>query len=211
MRRASEDFERRLGLPHQCRLTGSAEPMLLLLHGSLGNLNSMSIFATKAPRTFNLLSPQGTVEEEAGKYSWWARGSQSAEQREEAADNILRFLHRAAKAYDLSGPFLACGFSQGAALLSVCIQKSPQIFAAAALLCGCVPRHGVSGKLSLPVLIIHGEADHIIPIGLAEKGAEYLRENGAAVSLIMDKTGHKVGSKGMEELRRWLAAPLRRE
>jgi len=190
-------------LIHQYR-AGNGPAAALLVHGRRGNVDSMAIFAAQAPQSMHLLSVQAPWEEAPGEFSWWR--AEAGAERDRACSLLEDFIAAARPRYDLQeARLIGCGFSQGAALISLLVQRRPGLFSGAALLCGFVVQEpGGPALPGTPLLIVHGLRDSMIPVRAAREGAHHLERRGARTVLIEDNTGHKVGRAGMAALRRWL-------
>ena len=149
------------------------------------------------------------MEEAPAEYSWWGRDAKS--EVDAACQELESFISAARRRYLLQdGKLIGCGFSQGAALLALLLQRRPALLDGAVLLCGYVVQEPKTAVLTgVPVLVIHGMRDDVVPLQAARQGVLHLQQCGADVALITDNTGHKVGRTGMEALRRWLADTCR--
>ena len=206
-----QDVTKGLGLIHEFRAgTNAAAPVLLALHGRGGTAQAMSFFAAQAPAAWHVLAPQAPDPEDTGGYRWWPVSPQTLQAEtpevQRAAERLVEFIAAARREYHLEkNPLIGCGFSQGGALLSLLVQQQPALLAGAALLCSYVFEllpYAVMG--SMPVLMVHGARDPIIPLALAERGAAWLEERGADLVFVKDASGHKVGTAGVQALREWL-------
>jgi phospholipase/carboxylesterase len=96
-----------------------------------------------------------------------------------------------------------------AASLAIHLRPSP---AAAVLLSGRVADEAppVAGEVTTQILIGHGDADPVMPVALAEPGAQHLVAWGAKVrTRIFPGLGHEVGAAEVAEVQEFLAAALR--
>lgn len=159
------------------------------------------------------MAVQAPLPDKLGGYSWW-----DVSEKQEVADlikvpsvTLLPFISNFMQKYSLKPSKLsALGFSQGAGLLSLCMQLEPARFKAVAFLAGFVVELDQSVRAeSLPeVFIAHGIQDQAVPIGKAKRAEEFLRQRGHPVTYVQDSVGHKVGTQGMRALKDWLASAL---
>jgi phospholipase/carboxylesterase len=120
-----------------------------------------------------------------------------------AAGQLEEFIEAARARYAPQAQRIAAvGFSQGAGLLSVLLQRRPELFSRVGLLAGfVVPQPQGRSLDGLPILICHGSNDEVVPLAKIEDGAELLRTKGGEVQVVVDEVGHKVGSAGMRAMR----------
>lgn len=185
-------------------------PLLLLVHGRKGNAQVMWPFASTFRRDATVIAIQAP-EIDGDGYSWWnitlddwrAAALRSASAIVPAVTDFL-------DSKDLDPEFaVAYGFSQGAGVLSVVAQHSPEFFSGIALLAGFVVELSdgtQAGGRALPrIFMAHGTEDQTVSVLKARAGAERLRQLGFTVDYFEDPIGHKVGSSGMRGLRAWSA------
>ena len=185
-------------------------PLALLVHGRAGNYDVMWTFRRTLPEGISIVAPQAPLPDPLGGYSWWDLEAPDKMRRgaEEAAAQVQNFLEKYITYYNLAPrTLIAYGFSQGAGLLSVLLQRQPELFAGVALLAGFVialDDPPVSVSLP-PVFMAHGERDPAITLEKARHGAKVLEDKGYQVEFITDDVTHKVGTLGMRALKNWSA------
>lgn len=184
--------------------TGNAGyPVLVMLHGWLGNEDVTWIFSSKIPDHFAVIAPRAPHPAPGGGYSWvMERGAGFSIFDDfapscEALDGL-----RASLARRFEGDFSrvhALGFSQGAALAASWAARSPGSIRSLALLAGFIP-DGLGEGLDngawngLPVFIGHGSRDKIATIERMRAGEGIAREAGAEVAVCVDDVGHKLSA-----------------
>jgi len=199
---------RDLGWTHRY-VPGSADLVLLLLHGPGGDETTLLPLARQASPEAHLLSLRGHVAL-AGKPAFAAQtasGELDAAGLSLAADELAAFVARAADHYGLEGlPVVAVGHEDGADLALAGLAARPEAFAGAALLRPAhvpvdPPRGRLDGRRALVVL---GTADPAHAQG--EAAAAYLTSAGAEVEVVRLKLGTVLWDPDVEALREWLAA-----
>lgn len=195
------------GLLHKTRLAAPSDaPLFLLVHGRAGHRGVMWSFSNCLPVAANVLTPEAFLPDpNDGGCSWWLSGDATAASVGRARDTLSRFLDASLDHYSLRPQHIvAVGFSQGAALLSVLVQESPQRLAGAALLAGMViDRPPPSTAPVTRIFMAHGTRDPVIAIDVARSGAARLVAHGYDVAFHEDDVKHKIGKTGMRELKAW--------
>jgi phospholipase/carboxylesterase len=192
-------------------------PVLILVHGRAGNLNVMQAFKSVIPSGTSVVSVQAPLEDPEGGYRWWSFDSsidtspKTKEAAFTAAKTFIDWLQDFLLEHKLKPRrIIALGFSQGAALLSCVVQVKVSLFYGVALLAGFVlkspelPETLSAAEPKPRVFFAHGSNDEIVPLSVAQEGANYLNQNGYQVSFVSDSVGHKIGVSGMKALKIWL-------
>jgi phospholipase/carboxylesterase len=203
--RTVKDWTFRLHLPkaHPKRL-------LVLLHGWLGDENSMWLLARNLSPEIAILSPRGIFSAPQGGYSWRAAkpGTWSMATLEDfrlSADALIAFVEDWAATAGVDAlQFDLMGFSQGAALTYILTLLYPQRIRRLAALSGFIPaggpalitRQSVSGK---PVFMSHGRKDDVIPVEQSRQAAARFQQAGALVKYCESDTAHKVSKECLKE------------
>ncbi len=193
--------------------TAQAKPsrLLILIHGWMGDENSMWILARKLAPNYAILVPRGPFPVTEGGYSWreirpgtW--GMSSLEDLRPAADALLAFVDGWATLamVDVS-LFDLMGFSQGAAMAYTMTLLHPERVRRLAVLSGFIPENGevfltterISGK---PIFVAHGRQDELIPVEEARRSVRLLKSAGAKVTYCKSDTGHKVSKECLKKM-----------
>lgn len=197
-----------LGFRH--RFLPGADPAarpLLLLHGTGGNEDDLlplgEALRPGAPR----LSPRGQVLEN-GMPRFFRRLSEGvfdlADLRARAAQ-LAEFVAGARREYGIGEP-VAVGFSNGANIAAALLLLHPGTLAGALLLRPMVPL--VPERLpaldGVPVLLIAGRADPIVPAGQTEELAELLQRSGADARIEWLPGGHGLTREDLEIGKAWM-------
>ena len=185
--------------------------ILVLMHGWMGDENSMWVLVRNLSPEIAILSPRGPFPVPEGGYSWreikpgtW--GNASVEDLEPAAEALLAFVDEWADSAGVEGnQFDLMGFSQGAAMSYTLALLYPQRVRRLAALSGFIPEGGealltrqrLSGK---PVFVSHGRQDDLIPVEQARKAVTQLEKADAMVTYCESDAGHKVGKDCLKEM-----------
>jgi len=185
--------------------------LLILLHGWMGDENSMGVFARNLASEFAILSPRGIFTVPEGGYSWRAIrpgtwGLASLENFRPAAQALIAFVDDWAASVGMEiNQFDLMGFSQGAALTYTLALLYPQRIRQMAALSGFIPQGGhslpslpqLSGK---PVFISHGRQDDMIPVEQSRQAVVQLEQAGALVTYCESDTGHKISKECLKAM-----------
>lgn len=202
----------RSGLVHRVHQpdTPGPHPTVVMLHGRFGNEDVMWVFARALPPDWLVLSVRAIVPEEEG-YSWHADTGDwpDAQEFDTAVAAIVHFLQTLPSLYNAnSNRLYLMGFSQGAAAAYLTAMRHPQLVQGIAGLVGFMPL-GVDDLVdaaslqNLPVLMLVGESDPLVPILIARKCGKAVRAAGANLSYHELDTGHKLNAAGTRLLRTW--------
>ena len=172
---------------------GEGAPPLLLLHGTGGDeYDLLQLGAMVSPQSA-LLSPRGRVLEN-GMPRFFRRLTEGVFDEDDVrrrAFELADFVDDARRRHGIDRP-VALGYSNGANIAAAVTLLRPGTFAGAALLRAMVPlsdppHPDLSG---LPVLMVSGKIDPIVPESNSAKLAAVLRDAGADVSLQVLPVGH---------------------
>ncbi len=185
--------------------------ILILIHGWMGDENSMWVLARNLSPEMAILAPRGLFQVPKGGYSWreiipgtW--GNATLEELRPAAAVLLAFADNWASLAGVDGnQFDLLGFSQGAAMSYTLALLYPQRVRRLAALSGFIPEGGtalladqrLSGK---PVLISHGRKDDKIPVEQSRRAAIQFEQDGALVTYCESETGHKISKECLKEM-----------
>jgi phospholipase/carboxylesterase len=186
----------------------SAGAPLLLLHGTGGDENDLLPLGKTLAPDRALLSPRGKVLEN-GMPRFFRR---LAEGVFDEADVIMRaneladFVVAASERYGLQKP-VALGFSNGANIAAAMLLLRSEVLSGAILLRAMVPlKNSPAVDLKgIPVLLVSGASDPIIPASNATTLASMLKKSGANVQHETLPTGHNLTQNDLTLATKWLA------
>ena len=146
-------------------IPGTGTP-LLLLHGTGGNEDDLIPFGQSIAPGRALLSPRGKVLEN-GMPRFFRRLAEGVFDEADVklrANELADFIAEARQAYGIEAP-VAVGFSNGANIAAALLYLGPEALAGAILLRAMVPLSAPPvAKLDVPVLIVSGEMDQMMPL-----------------------------------------------
>jgi predicted esterase len=182
---------------------------LLLLHGTGGNENSLIELGAELLPDASLLSPRGKVLEN-GMPRFFRRISEGVFDEEDLhrrTSELATFIKESIAAYNLDpGSIIALGYSNGANIAASLVLSQPRLLAGAVLLRAMVPFEPTElPKIpGLPVLLLSGDRDPLIPHHNANHLAEMLRNAGANVRYSVAHAGHSLTEEELDAIRQFL-------
>ena len=188
---------------------GRSTRTLLLLHGTGGNENNLIPLGRELDPDANLLSPRGKVLENGMPrfFRRLAEGIFDEEDLIRRTHELADFIEKASAKYGLDRQNLfAVGYSNGANIAGSLLLLRPQTLAGAILLRPMVPiiPEPLPDLSGVPVLVVSGRYDPIVPADEAHQLVQLLRKAGAEVSEALEKAGHGLTEATAEIVRRWL-------
>jgi phospholipase/carboxylesterase len=202
---------------------GEKPPLLLLLHGYGANEDDLFSLAPYLDERFLVVSPRAPISLPGMGYAWFnlgftPQGIAVDPEEVEAARQILRkFIGEVVEAYDCDPRAVyLVGFSQGA-MMSLAIALSfPGTAAAVVAMSGRIlPQtiEQIADKdtlIGLPILVVHGTGDSLLPISHARETKARLAELPVDLTYREYEMGHEVSAESLEDITRWLTRQLDR-
>lgn len=190
-------------------IPGESSLTLLLLHGTGGDENDLLSLGRHVAPGANLLSPRGRVLENGMPrfFRRLAMGVFDVEDLKQRTTELGGFIRSARAEYELSGPIVAAGYSNGANIAASLLIQEPDVLAAAALLHAMVPYEPDPHPdlSSVRVLMTAGEQDPMIPLDQTRALARILGSAGADVELHLEPGGHEITQGELDAAVAWFA------
>jgi phospholipase/carboxylesterase len=183
-------------------------PALLLLHGTGGDENDLLPLASRIAPGAALLSPRGRVLEH-GMPRYFRRsgeGQWDIDDLKRRTAELADFVKRARAAYGIE-ELIAVGYSNGANIAWSLILADPQVFAGAVLMRAMLPfdPRPLPDLSGMPILMLTGRHDELIPPQQAGLLAALLGEAGADATFEMLEAGHGLTEQDLTLAAEWLA------
>jgi phospholipase/carboxylesterase len=189
--------------------TDRTRPPLLLLHGTSGDENDLLPFGMRLAPGAALLSPRGKVLEHGAPrfFRRLAEGVFDLEDLNARTLELADFIERAREIYNVEKP-IAFGFSNGANIAASLLLTRPDSLAGAVLMRAMTPFEPPTPPdlKGVPVLMLSGAADPIVPAANRDRLAEILGAAGASVTHEIVPAGHNLSPRDIAAAERWLAA-----
>src|SRR5206468_10708834 len=120
------------------------------------------------------------------------------------ADDLADFVIEACELYGLMPP-IAVGYSNGANVAAALMIRRPDVLAGAVLLRAmAVLDDKAAGLAGMPVLMLSGAQDPVVPASSAEALARQFRDGGAAVEHRILAAGHGLTALDASLAKAWL-------
>lgn len=190
-------------------------PLVILMHGRGADANDLADVAPllDGPAGYRFLFPNAPKPWEAAPgmtfgFSWFDGWPPSAASISASRDLMFRFLNEVSKRYPTPpGKIVISGFSQGALMaLDVGLRTETPIAGIVAMSGGIYEEDlpDLTAKKDLPVLIVHGTADEVIPLPAARRARQLLERNGLHPEYEEFPMGHHVTQDSMAVVGRFL-------
>jgi phospholipase/carboxylesterase len=180
---------------------------LLLLHGTGGDENDLVPLGRTVAPTAPLLSPRGNVLENGMPrfFRRLAEGVFDEDDVRRRADELADFMTQARSRYHIVAP-VALGYSNGANIAAAILLLRPEVLAGAILLRATVPLSQTAqvDLTGVPVLVISGRSDPVIPVPGAAQLVSLLRIYGAILDHEIVPAGHEISQIDVVLARNWL-------
>ena len=179
---------------------------LIMMHGMTGTSEKIEELARGlTPDEWSTLCPQAKISHPTkGGFAWWLFGEgisedESISQMEDSLSGVLEILP--------DGPIIVGGFSQGGAMASALLETeaSSSIVGLVLIATKTARPNELRGSLPFlkprPVIWMHGERDHLVPLDVGMEHIEIFEESGWPVTRLEHGKGHMVNLKQFEEMR----------
>ncbi|MBZ0147261.1 MAG: alpha/beta hydrolase [Pseudorhodoplanes sp.] len=181
---------------------------LLLLHGTGGDENDLLPLGQRLSAAAALLSPRGKVLESGMPrfFKRVAEGEWDLEDLDTRTAELAHFVADARKAYNLPAP-IALGFSNGANIAWSLMLREPALLGGAILMRAMLPfdPRPLPDLDRVPVLILAGVNDPLVPVDQAALLAALLGEAGADVTYEVVQGGHGLTGDDLLLAGSWLS------
>jgi phospholipase/carboxylesterase len=208
-------------LVSQPKVGASTPPLLLLLHGVGSNEHDLFGLVPYLDKRFLIISVRAPNTLGPGSYAWFdvdftPQGPAiNPAQAEASRKALITFLDEAFNAYDADPKQIyLMGFSQGAIMSASVALTQPQLVAGVALMSGRIlpeiqPLIASNEELSgLPLLVVHGTADMVLPISYGRASRQLLSSLPVELTYHEYRIGHEVSQESLADVTAWLSAQL---
>jgi phospholipase/carboxylesterase len=189
--------------------TDPAAPLVVLLHGRGSDEREILALADVLPPGPAYTAVRAPIAE-GGGYAWFANRGIGRPVAASLRDTTAWFRDWLDGAAPAERPVVLVGFSGGAAFAGGLVLADPGRYAGAAVLFGTLPFDAgvptTAGRLSgLPVAVVQGEQDAVIPRELLDRTWSYLLDtSGATVTASREPGGHGITTATVATVSGWL-------
>ncbi len=180
---------------------------LLLLHGTGGDENDLLPLGAQLSPGAALLSPRGQVLENGMPrfFRRRAEGVFDVDDLNARAAELGQFVEAARAQYGMAKP-VALGFSNGANIAWALLLQRPEVLAGAILIRAMMPfAPDETAQLDgMPVLMLNGSMDPIVPAETRDCLADTLRKAGAALRYEVLPASHQLTHQDLTIAAAWL-------
>lgn len=196
-------------------------PLLLLLHGVGSNERDLFSLSDVLDPRFRIVSLRAPLERGPNSFAWFdvqflpSGNVINSDQLRASRDRIAQVIGEAVAAYDTDAERVyLLGFSQGAIMSLTTALSQPALVAGIAPLSGRIPAEArpwiapPAELAGLPILLVHGHADTVIPLHYAHDAQRLLESLPVALTYREYDMGHEIASPALSDLLAWLTARL---
>ncbi len=190
------------------RTKGTAgQPLFLTFHGTGGAEDQFHGFAEQLKPGAHVASPRGDVSEH-GALRYFKRTGEGVYDMADLAERtkaMAQFIAVERMSVN-AGHVIGLGYSNGANILAAVALKKPDLVDELILLHPLIPwtpapQPGLQGRR---ILITAGQRDPICPASMTQDFADYLKEQGADVTLHWHPGGHEIAQSEIEAITNFL-------
>jgi phospholipase/carboxylesterase len=203
--------------------TGSASPLLVLLHGYGANERQMFELVQDFDPRLCIIGVRAPIAVAEDSHIWtevtltpdgFAFDEQGALQ---ALMQLIAFIREAVREYGIDEERVyLMGFSQGAAFAGVAALLEPNLIAGAVLIGAPIPPEvlalGINrdGLADLGILLAHGIDDESVPVALVRAARDMLAELPLRLTYREYQMGHGISGECLADIRDWVNTELDR-
>lgn len=183
-------------------------PPLLMLHGTGGDETDLLPLGARLAPGAAMLSPRGKVLENGAPrfFRRLTEGVFDLKDLKFRTGELADFVVRAGRAYGLTAKPIAIGFSNGANIAASMLLLRPEVLAGAVLIRVTTPFdwEQAPNLAGMPVLILSGARDPLVPAAKRDKLAQMLRSAGADVTYEVLNAQHHLSADDIVVAGGWL-------
>ncbi len=196
-------------------------PLLVLLHGVGSNEEDLIALAPYLDPRFLVVSLRAPLTLGPGAYGWYQVEWAASGIRHDEAGAIAgqaaaeQAIDELVKPYDVDpSRVYLMGFSQGAILSLRIALTHPEKIAGAVIMSGrLLPVAADNGEApaaltDLPIFVVHGTLDTILPISSGRQINEYLKKTPVSLTYKEYAMGHTVSQESLDDIAHWLTDSL---
>jgi phospholipase/carboxylesterase len=190
-------------------------PLVVVMHGRGADANDLADLAPMIDDGYRFVFPNAPKKFEPTPgysfgYSWFDGWPPKGDSIVTSRETLLALIDELVERYPTpEGKLVIAGFSQGGMMAIDVGFRTQQNVAGIVCMSGAIYEAGQPPLRKLPVLIVHGTEDDMIPLWGAQRTRLVLEENGVAPEYHEFSMGHQVTAESMAVVRRFLGRVLR--
>ena len=183
-------------------------PLVVLLQGAHGSATSLIyLWSELHLPPGRVVCPDGRFRSGEKGYGWYYKDNQSYILQ--SRDYLLKLVRR----FGPKRPVIFAGFSQGGVMSIVTGLHCPNRVLAIVSMSGYVPNPSenlmdLKAPMSVPILMVHGQTDGVIPVSVARRGEKALKAQGYHPVFKTFPMGHTMTEESLDSVRDFLAEVL---
>jgi phospholipase/carboxylesterase len=213
-----------LSMPHLVRPPGLAlrkPPLLILLHGAGGSEKELFEAVSLLDERFIVVTVRAPFMQSPRHYEWfgaeWLGGQRMMNlmQADFSRKSLEKFIPEAVHAYKANANRVyLLGFDQGATMALSLLLTDPELLAGVVAIAGQLPEEMRALMVKpdqlkgIPVLIVHGIQDQVLPLSAAEAIKTTLEGYRMEVSYLETPNTHELTAEMVDEANTWLTGRL---
>jgi len=197
---------------------GSADqvemPLVIVMHGRGADANDLADLAPMIDDGYRFVFPNAAKKFEPAPgysfgYSWFDGWPPEGDSIVNSREKLLALIDELVTRYPTpDGKIVIAGFSQGGMMAIDVGFRTSQKIAGIICMSGAIYEAGQPPLRNLPVLLIHGTEDDMIPLFAAQRTRFVLEQNGVTPEYHEFPMGHHVTEGSMEVVRGFLGRVL---
>jgi phospholipase/carboxylesterase len=189
-------------------------PLVVVMHGRGADANDLADLAPMIDDGYRFVFPNAAKKFEpmpgySFGYSWFDGWPPEGDSIVDSRNKLLALIDELVERYPTpEGKIVVAGFSQGGMMAIDAGFRTKQKIAGIVCMSGAIYEADAPPLRKLPVLIVHGTEDDMIPLFAARRTRFVLEENGVAPEYHEFPMGHQVAAESLDVVRMFLRRVL---
>jgi phospholipase/carboxylesterase len=185
-------------------------PLVIVMHGRGADANDLADLAPMIDDGYRFVFPNAAKKFEpmpgySFGYSWFDGWPPEGNSILDSREKLLALIDELVERYPTpEGKIVVAGFSQGGMMAIDAGFRTPQKVAGIVCMSGAIYEADAPPLRKLPLLIVHGTEDDMIPLFAAQRTRFVLEENGVTPEYHEFPMGHQVTAESMVVVRLFL-------